>query len=149
MAVYSRRRPSQRKGLDRPLGLRDTCVRENFYRVTDPQGAPHNQAEAMLSVIDDESARLLRLLRSWEPGDDLAFDDFMSLAVVLAFQRNRTPQCKRLLEGRTPGGEYARCKSYRRLRRQDLWPASSAVHRGKPTSTRPANLNYGTTLKRG
>ncbi|GHI99291.1 DUF4238 domain-containing protein [Streptomyces olivaceus] len=86
------------KGLDRPLGLRDTCVREDFYRVTDPQGAPHNQAEAMLSVIDDESARLLRLLRSWEPGDDLAFDDFMSLAVVLAFQRNRTPQCKRLLE---------------------------------------------------
>ncbi|WP_413253975.1 DUF4238 domain-containing protein [Streptomyces canus] len=85
-------------GLDRLLGLRDTCVRENFYRVTDPQHGPHNQAEAMLSVIDDETARLLRLLRAWEPGDDMEFDDFMSLAVVLAFQRNRTPQRKRLLE---------------------------------------------------
>ncbi|MFE9139356.1 DUF4238 domain-containing protein [Streptomyces sp. NPDC007355] len=52
----------------------------------------------MLSVIDDETARLLRLLRSWEPADDIAFDDFMSLAVILAFQRNRTPQRKRLLE---------------------------------------------------
>ncbi|MFC9004780.1 DUF4238 domain-containing protein [Streptomyces microflavus] len=85
-------------GLDRPQGLRATCVRENFYRVTDPLGSPHNQAEAMLSVIDDETARLLRLLREWKPDDDLDFDDFMSLAVVLAFQRNRTPQRKRLLE---------------------------------------------------
>ncbi|MEU9663581.1 DUF4238 domain-containing protein [Streptomyces chartreusis] len=85
-------------GLDRLRGLRDTCVRENFYRVTDPLGAPHNQAEAMLSVIDDEAARLLRLLRGWEPDDDMDFDDFMSLAVVLAFQRNRTPQRKRLME---------------------------------------------------
>ncbi|MFH9826686.1 DUF4238 domain-containing protein [Streptomyces bobili] len=85
-------------GFDRLRGLRDTCVRENFYRVTDPLGAPHNQAEAMLSVIDDETARLLRLLRGWEPDDDMDFDDFMSLAVVLAFQRNRTPQRRRLLE---------------------------------------------------
>jgi hypothetical protein len=85
-------------GFDRLRGLRDTCVRENFYRVTDSLGAPHNQAEAMLAVIDDETARLLRLLRGWKPDDDMDFDDFMSLAVILAFQRNRTPQRKRLLE---------------------------------------------------
>ncbi|MFJ2060610.1 DUF4238 domain-containing protein [Streptomyces sp. NPDC087908] len=85
-------------GSDRLQGLRDTCVRENLYRVTDASGAPHNQAEAMLAVIDDETARLLRLLRGWAPDDDMNFDDFMSLAVVLAFQRNRTPQRKRLME---------------------------------------------------
>ncbi|MGW1117411.1 DUF4238 domain-containing protein [Streptomyces tanashiensis] len=85
-------------GLDRLRGLRDTCVQENFYRVSGSDGEAHNQAEAMLAVIDDETARLLRLLRVWVPDCDVDFDDFMSLAVVLAFQRNRTPQRKRLLD---------------------------------------------------
>ncbi|MEW2588484.1 DUF4238 domain-containing protein [Streptomyces virginiae] len=84
-------------GLDRLRGLRDTCVQENFYRVSVSNGEAHNQAEAMLAVIDGETARLLRMLRGWAAGDDVDFDDFMSLAVVLAFQRNRTPQTKRLL----------------------------------------------------
>ncbi len=85
-----------RNGTERLQGLRDTCVRENFYRLAEG-GEAHNQAEAMLAVIDDETARLLRTLHSWAPGDDFIFDDFMSLAVILAFQRNRTPQVRRHL----------------------------------------------------
>lgn len=85
-----------RNGTDRLQGLRHTCVRENFYRFT-KGGDAHNQAEAMLAVIDDETARLLRTLHSWAPGEDFNFDDFMSLAVILAFQRNRTPQMRRHL----------------------------------------------------
>ncbi|MGV9351424.1 DUF4238 domain-containing protein [Streptomyces spiralis] len=104
-------------GVDRPQGLRDTCVRENFYRVTDPLGAPHTQAEAMLAVIDDEAARLLRLLRGWAPDDDMDFDDFMSFAVVLAFQRNRTPQRKRLMEA------------------QDTWLRRRALQETPPLTT--------------
>ncbi|MFF9178153.1 DUF4238 domain-containing protein [Streptomyces sp. NPDC014793] len=50
-----------RNGSERLQGLRDTCVRENFYRLAQG-GEAHNQAEAMLAVIDDETARLLRTL---------------------------------------------------------------------------------------
>ncbi|MFF2524207.1 DUF4238 domain-containing protein [Streptomyces liangshanensis] len=85
-----------RNGIDKLRGLRDTCVRENFYQIT-TDGQRHNQVEAMLAVIDDETARLLKFLRAWKPGDDMSFEDFMSLAVVLAFQRNRTPQVRRHL----------------------------------------------------
>ncbi len=84
-------------GLDRLQGLRDTCVKRNFYRVADQNNTRHNQVEAMLAVIDDESARLLRLLHAWKPGDDLKYGDFMSLAVVMAFQMNRTPQTRRYI----------------------------------------------------
>ncbi|MER7982649.1 DUF4238 domain-containing protein [Streptomyces sp. NPDC095817] len=86
-----------RNGIDGLRGIRDTCVRENFYQMKDG-GNSHHQAEAMLAVIDDETARLLRVLRDWTPGEDFDFEDFMSLAVVLAFQRNRTPQIRRYLE---------------------------------------------------
>ncbi|MEU8138816.1 DUF4238 domain-containing protein [Streptodolium elevatio] len=85
-----------RNGIDKLRGLRDTCVEENFYRI-DHGGGPHNQAEAMFAVIDDETARLLRTLHAWQPGDDFDFEDFMSLAMVLAFQANRTPQVKRIM----------------------------------------------------
>lgn len=85
------------RGTDKLRGLRHTCVEENFYRVTDAAGQRHNQVEAMLAVIDEETARLLRQLRSWAPGDDLKFDDFMSLAVVMGLQRNRTPQMRRFI----------------------------------------------------
>lgn len=85
-----------RNGIDKLRGLRDTCVQENFYQVTE-SGRRHNQVEAMLAVIDDETARLLQMLRRWSPGDNFRFDDFMSLAVALAFQRNRTPQVRRYL----------------------------------------------------
>lgn len=86
-----------RRGTDKPRGLRDTCVQENFYRVTDNTNTSHNQVEAMLAVIDDETARLLSWLRNWRPGDNVKFTDFMSLSVVMAFQCNRTPQVRRLV----------------------------------------------------
>jgi hypothetical protein len=84
-----------RNGFDKLIGLRDTCVEENFYRVTDRSNRPHNQVEAMLGVIDDETANLLEKLRRWTPGDDIQFGDFMSLAIVMGLQRNRTPQARR------------------------------------------------------
>jgi len=86
-----------RNGLDKLRGLRDTCVEQDFYRVTDSSNRRHNQVEAMLAVIDDETARLLQRLRGWTPGDDVQFNDFMSLAVVMGFQRNRTPQARRFI----------------------------------------------------
>lgn len=89
-----------RNGYDKPRGLRATCVREDFYRVTDGYDVQHNQVEAMLAVLDDEMARLLLLLRQWAPGDGLAFEDFMSLAVVVGMQSNRTPQARRFLATR-------------------------------------------------
>ncbi|WP_433521652.1 DUF4238 domain-containing protein [Nocardia pseudovaccinii] len=88
-----------RNGIDKLRGLRDTCVQENFYRVTDPATGQHNQVEKMLAVIDDETARLLQVLSRWSPGDDFKFDDFMSLAVVMGLQRNRTPQARRFIAG--------------------------------------------------
>ncbi|MFI5560713.1 DUF4238 domain-containing protein [Amycolatopsis japonica] len=88
-------------GTDRPLGLRDVCVKENFYRVTDSSGRRHNQVEDMLAVLDEECAKLLRLLRDWAPGDDVDFEDFMSLAVVMAVQRSRTPQARRHMQEMT------------------------------------------------
>ena len=53
----------------------------------------------MLAVIADETARLLQGLRGWTPGDDIQFDDFMSLTVVIGLQRNRTPQARRFVAG--------------------------------------------------
>jgi hypothetical protein len=97
-------------GSDRPLGLRDVCVKENFYRVTDDAGCQHNQVEDMLAVLDDEGAKLLRFLRGWTPGEDVDFEDFMSLAVVMAVQRNRTPQARRHMQEMTDW-------AYRRLNR--------------------------------
>ncbi|MFJ4649702.1 DUF4238 domain-containing protein [Nocardia sp. NPDC088792] len=86
-----------RRGIDRLCGVKDVCVSENLYRAIAPDGEAHNQYEAMLGIIDDESARILRILQRHRPGDDLDFDDFMSLAVVMAFQHSRTPQTIRLI----------------------------------------------------
>lgn len=88
------------RGTDTLRGVRDVCVRENFYRVTDSTSTAHNQVEAMLGVIDEEAARLHRMLLTWEPGKVISFDDFMSLAIVLTFQRNRTPQVRRHIDTR-------------------------------------------------
>lgn len=87
-----------RRGTDGLRGIRDTCVRENFYRVPDVKNNPHNQVEAMLAVIDEEAARLLRIFKAWTPGDDVLLEDFMSLAVIMAFQYSRTPQIRRYFE---------------------------------------------------
>jgi hypothetical protein len=84
-------------GWDRTLGLRDVCVKENYFRVTGANDEQHNQVEAMMAVIDSETATLLHRLNQWIPGDDLDYEEFMSLAIVMAFQRNRTPQSRRFL----------------------------------------------------
>jgi len=85
------------EGWDRTRGLRDICVKENYFRVTDSNNEQHNQVEAMLAVIDAETAALLQRLNRWAPGEDLDFEEFMSLAIVMAFQSNRTPQSRRFL----------------------------------------------------
>jgi hypothetical protein len=89
-----------RRGTDTLRGVRDICVKENFYRVTNSANVVHNQVEAMLGVIDDEAARLRHMLVHWETGQDISFGDFMSLALVLTFQRNRTPQVRRHIDER-------------------------------------------------
>lgn len=84
-------------GSDQLISVRDVCVKENFYRVTDGGGRKHNQVEDMLAVLDTECARLLRGVRDWSPGTEIDFEDFMSLAVVMSVQRNRTPQARRMM----------------------------------------------------
>jgi hypothetical protein len=84
-------------GTERLQGLRDTCVKENFYQVCGPEGGTHNQVEEMLAVLDHELVRVVRVLRGLDPGDDLAFEDFMSLGLMMILQRTRTPQSRRLM----------------------------------------------------
>ena len=54
----------------------------------------------MFAVLDDELVRVVRVLAALRPGDDLAFEDFMSLGLMLILQRTRTPQSRRLMSGR-------------------------------------------------
>jgi Protein of unknown function (DUF4238) len=77
-------------------GLGDTCVKEHFYQLFDADGA-HNQAEKMMSVLDDELVRVVRILLALRPGDDLSFEDFMSFGHMITLQRTRTPQTRRLM----------------------------------------------------
>ncbi len=86
-------------GAARHQGMKDTCVQEDFYRVVGPGGQSHNQFERMMAVLDDELARLLVLFRSPTLGGDVTFDDFMALGHMMALQRTRTPQIRRLLGG--------------------------------------------------
>lgn len=83
-------------GAVRPLGLRDVCVADDFHRVLGPGGDPHNRVELMFGVVDSELARLQRLFNSLEDPNDLEFDDLMALGVVIAVQRMRTLQERRL-----------------------------------------------------
>lgn len=87
-----------RNGTDQLQGRAATCVSRNFYRVTDRNQVEHNQVEAMLAVIDSDTAVLLDKLRRWKPGDDFAFDDLMALSIAAALQRTRTPQQRRWTE---------------------------------------------------
>jgi hypothetical protein len=64
-------------GTQKFQGLGDTSVKEHFYQLFDADGA-HNQAEKMMSVLDDELVRVVRILLALRPGDDLSFEDFMS-----------------------------------------------------------------------
>jgi hypothetical protein len=83
-------------GTQKFQGLGDTCVKENFYQLFDADGA-HNQAEKMMSVLDDELVRVVRILLALQPGDDLSFEDFMSFGHMITLQRTRTPQTRRLM----------------------------------------------------
>lgn len=80
----------------KPLGIADVCVKENFYRVTGPNGAPHNRVELMFGVVDTELRRVQRLLTSLEDPEGLEFDDLLGLCVSMALQRMRTLQERRL-----------------------------------------------------
>jgi hypothetical protein len=86
-----------RNGMDKVIGIKDVCVKENFYQVTGHDDKLHNQVEAILAVFDDEMSTLLGKLRSWQPGEDFEFGDFMSLAIVLSLQRSRTPLMRRFI----------------------------------------------------
>jgi hypothetical protein len=83
-------------GTQKLQGLNDTCVKENFYQLYDADGA-HNQAEKMMSVLDDELVRVVRVLQALQPGHDLSFEDFMSFGHMITLQRTRTPQTRRLM----------------------------------------------------
>ena len=78
-------------------GIADTCVKEHLYRVRGLDGEYHQQVEKMMAVFDDQLASLLVTLRNIEPGDDLSFDNFMTLGHMIGLARNRTPQTRRLL----------------------------------------------------
>lgn len=78
------------------VGVKDVCVEENFYRVTGPDGLPHNRVELLFQVVDDESHRIQQLFTRLENPDVLEFDDLIGLGVTLAIQGMRTVQQRRL-----------------------------------------------------
>lgn len=79
-----------------PLGLANVCVKENFYRVVGPNGAPHNRVELLFGVVDAELRRVQLLFANLQNPDSLHFDDLVGLGVSMAVQRMRTPQQRRL-----------------------------------------------------
>lgn len=83
-------------GAVRPLGARDVCVSENFYRVIGPDGFPHNRIEKFFGVVDVELGRVQRLFADLEDPDTLAFDDLLGLGITMAVQRMRTLQQRRV-----------------------------------------------------
>jgi hypothetical protein len=83
-------------GLVKPLGTRDVCVNENFYRVIGPDGAPHNRVEKLFGVVDTELGRVQRLFADLEDPDTLSFDDLLGLGITMAVQRMRTLQQRRI-----------------------------------------------------
>jgi hypothetical protein len=83
-------------GLVKPLGTRDVCVNENFYRVIGPDGAPHNRIEKGFGVVDTELGRVQRLFADLEDPETLDFDDLLSVGITMAMQRMRTLQQRRV-----------------------------------------------------
>lgn len=83
-------------GLVKPLGTRDVCVNENFYRVMGPDGAPHNRVEKLFGVVDTELGRVQRLFAGLEDPEALDFDDLLGLGITMAVQRTRTLQQRRV-----------------------------------------------------
>jgi len=83
-------------GAVRSLGLRDVCVKENFYRVVGSDGAAHNRVELLFGVVDSELRRVQLLFDNLEDPVSLEFDDLVGLGVSMAVQRMRTLQQRRL-----------------------------------------------------
>lgn len=84
-------------GAFRAQGIRDTCVEENFYLAHAPAtGAPYNQFERMMAVLDEELARVIRVFSVLRPGDSIETEDFMALGHMMALSRVRTPQLRRM-----------------------------------------------------
>ncbi|MDX1890426.1 DUF4238 domain-containing protein [Mycolicibacterium sp. 050158] len=83
-------------GLVKPLGTRDVCVNENFYRVIGPDGAPHNRVEKLFGVVDTEVGRVQRLFAYLDDPEALSFDDLPGLGITMAVQRMRTLQQRRI-----------------------------------------------------
>ncbi|MFF4893443.1 DUF4238 domain-containing protein [Micromonospora chersina] len=79
-----------------PLGIANVCVKENFYRVIGPDGAPHNRVELLFGVVDSELRRVQVLFANLQDPDSLEFDDLLGLGVSMAVQRMRTLQQRRL-----------------------------------------------------
>ncbi|MBD7949606.1 DUF4238 domain-containing protein [Oerskovia rustica] len=84
-------------GHRRLVGLRDACVAENFYRVVGVDGTPHNRVELMYAVLDRELARIQAMLCRLTDPEQLTFEDFMSLGLLVSVQRGRTSQMRRQL----------------------------------------------------
>ncbi|WP_277512473.1 DUF4238 domain-containing protein [Cellulosimicrobium cellulans] len=87
-------------GLDRMVGIRHLCSENDFYRVTGPDGREHNRVEMFFGVLDGEMARVQRLLCDMTSVDEIQRDDFASLTLVMAMQRNRTAQSRRVESAR-------------------------------------------------
>lgn len=85
-------------GSKRLLGVRDICVSENFYKVRGKDGIPHNRIELLFGVIDQEMSRVSRVLESTTNPESLSFEDFMATGMLVAVQRMRTLQQRRLIE---------------------------------------------------
>jgi len=79
------------------LGMRSVCMEEDFYRVQGPDGKRHNRVEEVMAVFDAELLRVLNVFRGLQPGADVAFDDFMSLGLMMMLQRTRNVQTRRLM----------------------------------------------------
>lgn len=79
----------------RPIGVRDLCVGENFYRVAGPKG-PHNGVELLFGVVDTEISRMQKLFTGLADPDELTLDDLQILCVSVAAQRMRTAQQRRI-----------------------------------------------------
>jgi hypothetical protein len=78
------------------LGIKDVCVKENFYRVVGADDAPHNRVELLFGVVDTELRRVQRLFNDLSDPESLEFDDLLSLGITMAVQRMRTLQQRRI-----------------------------------------------------
>lgn len=125
------------------LGLSSVCVEEDFYRISGPDGVPHNRVELMFGVVDTELRRVQTLFNQLRDPDELEFDDLIALGVSLAMQRLRTVQQRRLRNQHNawlvaqnpdefqsfedPHDPYLAASLHTRLQFQAMWEASDVM----------------------